>query len=131
MIETHIKALVELFRPLCSDTETLDALWSMASDYRSWGKAHALFGRIRQKTIEADKTREPVLAAQYFFEESCSKTMYNLSGFPAPFDADAPYWVIPSALALAKRLGLDSQHVVETIDAEPRLRADAPKAARR
>lgn len=44
--------------------------------------------------------------AQCAFEEICAKTLYNLSGEPAPFDADSPFWVIPLAINLGANLGL-------------------------
>ena len=40
--------------------------------------AHALFDRIRQKTLVAERAGESDLAAQYLFEEICAKTLYNL-----------------------------------------------------
>jgi len=130
MIASHIRALAELFATACGDAETLSELSRMASDYRSWSKAHALFDRIRRKTIKAEKARDKLLLAQYFFEESCAKTMYNLSNSSAPFDGDSPYWVIPAALVLAQRLSIDVQKIVAVIAAEPYIPEDAPQAAR-
>lgn len=36
--------------------------------------------------------------------EACAKTIYNLSGSSARFDADSPYWIAPGAGALAGEL---------------------------
>jgi hypothetical protein len=44
--------------------------------------------------------------AQYHFEEICAKTLYNMANEPAPFDPDAPFWVLPLALKLGQMLGI-------------------------
>ena len=54
-------------------------------------EAHALFRSIRTKTLEAERTKDAVLTAQYLFEEICAKTLYNMSISSAPFDPDSPY----------------------------------------
>ena len=59
--------------------------------------------------------KDKILESQYLFEESCAKTLYNLSGEPAPFDAHSPYWIIPNALIAARLRGIDSQRVVDII----------------
>jgi len=53
--------------------------------------------------------------AQYHFEESCAKTLFNLTRSNAPFDPDAPYWVIKNVLLLAKKTGVPVEKVVEII----------------
>jgi hypothetical protein len=52
----------------------------MASDDQKWRYAHALFSRIRAKTLRADEANDQVLQQQYSFEEICAKTLFNMSG---------------------------------------------------
>jgi len=65
-----------------------------------------LFQGIRQKTLAAEKEGDELRLTQYAFEEICAKTLYNLSGSPAPFDADSAFWVIPLATQLGAKLGM-------------------------
>src|SRR5262245_24628108 len=109
-----IREMVRFFIPRCSDQRTLRELDSMASDDRQWRYAHALFQRIRTKTIRADEATDHLLQHQYSFEEICAKTLFNMSGhydpnckeFPAGFDDDSPFWVIPIAVGFARALGI-------------------------
>ena len=78
----------------------------MAADRSRWQQGHALLQRIRSKTLLAERSGEAAKSEQYLFEEVCAKTFYNLSHEPAPFDADSPYWVVPNAIRLARRLGI-------------------------
>jgi hypothetical protein len=55
------------------------------------------------------------LEAQYLFEEVCAQTLYNMSGEPAPFDADSPYWIVPNALHAAKKMGIETSRVVAIV----------------
>ena len=110
-----MERLIELFAVRCRDRETLDELAAMAADDGRWSKAHGLFDRIRQKTLVADRAGDQTLSAQYLFEEMCAKTLYNLSGSSAPFDADSPYWIVPNALALARRIGIDESEVLAVV----------------
>ena len=114
-IVTDVKKLIELFAERCKDRGTLDELAAMAADHGRWSKAHGLFDRIRQKASAAERAGDQTLTAQYLFEEICAKTLYNLSGSPAPFDADSPYWVVPNAFALARRIGVDDSEVLAVV----------------
>ena len=114
-IVTDVAKLIDLFAARCKHRETLDELAAMVADYGRWSKAHGLFDRIRQKTLVADRTGDQTLAAQYLFEEICAKTLYNLSGSSAPFDADSPYWIVPNAFALARRMGIDDSEVLAVV----------------
>jgi len=98
--------LFGVFEPLCEDAQSLQALAMMAADRDRWRDAHKLFQEIRQKTLAADKDKDELRLSQYAFEEICAKTLYNLSGSPAPFDADSAFWVIPLATQLGAKLGL-------------------------
>ena len=109
--------LIRLFSPHCSDRVTLDELHQMIGSQRSWSTAHSLFGRIRTKTLEAESTKDHARACQYLFEEICAKTLYNLSGESAPFDADSPYWIIPNAMAFARKVGISDSEVIRVVAA--------------
>jgi len=101
-----MQGLFGVFLPLCEDTQSLRALAAMAVDRGRWRDAHKLFQDIRQKTLVAEKKGDELGLTQYAFEEICAKTLYNLSGSPAPFDADSAFWVIPLATRLGAKLGL-------------------------
>jgi hypothetical protein len=105
-IITALQGMFSVFEPLCEDTQSLRALAIMAADRDRWRDAHSLFQSIRQKTLAAEKKGDELGLAQYAFEEICAKTLYNLSGSPAPFDADSAFWVIPLATQLGAKLGL-------------------------
>jgi len=108
-----IQEMVRFFLPRCADQSTLRELDEMASDDQKWRYAHALFRRIREKTLRADAAKDRLLQHQYSFEEICARTLYNISGhtpgqeFPYPFDDDSPFWVIPTAVEFARALGVE------------------------
>ena len=118
-----IQRLSRRFLPHCDDRDTLLALEAMAADERLWPGGHALFQRIRAKTLVAERAGDRLKSAQYAFEEVCAKTLYNLSGFPAPFDEDAPDWIHPCAQRLAQALGIAGTQDVVPTAAEPSLYA--------
>jgi hypothetical protein len=116
-IVADMSRLISLFAPFCSERSTMDELARMLQDDEQWTKGHDLFDRIRHKTLAAEGRRDRVLAAQYYFEEICAKTVYNLSYSTAPFDADSPYWIVPNAFALARAIKMDASHVLEIVAA--------------
>lgn len=107
-----MEGLLALFSFHCSERTTLDRLSAMVIDDRLWPEAHKLFQSIRKKNLEAERQHNDVLKAQYCFEEVCAKTLYNLSGSSAPFDADSPYWIIPNALTLARHLNINEAEIL-------------------
>ena len=114
-ITDAMKHLTLIFAEESTDRSTLDELHHMAGDRRSWHKAHDLFNRIRQKTLDAERRKDAKLIAQYAFEEACAKTLYNLPRSPAPFDPDSPYWIIPNALVTARNLGIDVNKIISAV----------------
>ena len=114
---THMKQLVELFAARCRDRSTLDELHRMIDDQRSWREAHDLFDRIRKKTLDAERRKDGLADSQYLFEEACAKTLYNLTDTDAPFDADSPYWIVPNALSLARRMSIDESEITKIVAA--------------
>ena len=71
-------ALVRLFSAKVGDRTTLLELQHMLGASDSWSQAHALFQRIRLKTLAASQQGNHKLECQYCFEEVCAKTLYNL-----------------------------------------------------
>jgi hypothetical protein len=116
-IVTDLQKLIGLFAERCKDRGTLDELAQAAADRGQWLKTRGLLDRIRQKALVAGREQNPVGVAQYAFEEACAKTLYNLGGGPAPFDADSPYWIVPRAFALARRLGIADAEVLAIVAA--------------
>ncbi|HEX7802648.1 MAG TPA: hypothetical protein VF471_07830 [Pseudoxanthomonas sp.] len=107
----EIQRLVGLVMPHCDDRDTLMAIDTMAAEPHQWCGGHNLFQTIRSKTLAAERSGDHLKNIQYLFEEVCAKTLYNLSGFPAPFDKDSPDWVHPNALVLARILGIPDAQV--------------------
>ncbi len=114
MIE-QMRQLLLLIASATNERSTLDEVLHLSEDRVRWREAHALFNRIRLKTLQANRDDDPVLSAQYGFEEVCAKSLYNLSGQPAPFDAHSPYWVIPNALKAARQLGIEPTRVLSIV----------------
>jgi hypothetical protein len=109
----QIDDLIVLFKPHCPDTDTLLELKGLLHHEKEWPKAHYLFTRIRAKNLKAGKNGEIKAEAQYYFEEICAQTIYNMSGSKMPFPADTPYWVLPIALKFAQVLEIDERKIVE------------------
>jgi hypothetical protein len=114
-LSQSLTALTEIFLPHCADATTLRELRVLIGNRDDWESAHGLFQRIRKKTLDAERVNDTLRSAQYQFEEACAKTIYNVSGSPAPFDPDAPFWVIPNAISLAGRLGLSQIEVTSCV----------------
>jgi hypothetical protein len=110
-----MRQLVQLIRSAAADRQTLDELLVMIDDRGRWRNGHALFDRIRDKTLKAERGKDGKLEAQYLFEEVCAKTLYNMAGEPAPFDAHSPYWIVPNALRAAKKMGIETSRVVAIV----------------
>ncbi|HEX9391164.1 MAG TPA: hypothetical protein VF928_07615 [Usitatibacteraceae bacterium] len=116
-LPNDIDGFIRLFVPHCHDSETLDQLHRMLGNRGTWAKAHDLFNQIRNKTLKAERAKDHILICQYMFEEICAKTLYNLSGKSAPFDADSPYWIIPNAISFARAVGVADTEVIKVVAA--------------
>jgi hypothetical protein len=113
-----MRALFELFSPRCRDGNSLAELIDIAQvedPSQRAQRARNQFDRIRRRTLTAEEAPLGALHAQYLFEEACAKTLYNLSHAPAPYDPDAPYWVVHNALQLGRALGIDDAQIVGCI----------------
>lgn len=111
----EMKKLIQVFSARAPDRSTLDELHEMIGDGRAWRKANDLYLRIRHKTLAAEKSKDEIASSQYFFEEACAKTLHNMCGESAPFDADSPYWVVPNALSLARRMGIAESEITRIV----------------
>jgi hypothetical protein len=114
-IQPYLQGLVDLFLARCTEKSTMEELKELLSNQDRWIKAHELFDRIRRKYLDADKCKNSLLASQYYFEEICAKTMFNLTSTDAPFDADSPFFVIPIALSFARDLGIADEEVIRIV----------------
>ena len=117
-ITTAILAPLTFFEKRCKEKETLRKLIELANDRSRRKEAHALFYEIRRKTLAAEQSNDQVALAQYSFEEICAKTLYNLTGRPAPFDAHSPYYIVPNALTVARHVGIDDREIIRVIAGE-------------
>ena len=105
-------AIFDLFAANAPDQNTHAAVRNLVSNQAQWGKAHAMFQRVRGLLLETDsRTRR----LHYEFLEGCLKTVYNESTQAHErhdsFDAISPFWVVPAALHLAHQLGIDDNRV--------------------
>lgn len=111
-----MQTLVRIFSMHCEDSETFVQIGTMIENRGSWPDARSLFDAIRAKNLKASKSGDSRAEAQYCFEEVCAKTLYNLSMKSAPYDPDTPYWIIPNAFSLAKKLGIPPIDVIQILD---------------
>jgi hypothetical protein len=114
-ITKDMARLLELFSSRCTDRETIDWLKRAAADRAEWHDAREVFNHVRSKLLKAERTGNAIGASQYRFEEVCAKTLYNLSGASAPFDPDSPYWIVPNAVAFARRVQLPEAEVLACV----------------
>jgi len=110
-----IQALLDLFEDKVPDKASNRLVKKFASDKAKWYEAHGLFTTIRERNLKAIKEGNKKKECQYCFEEVCAKTLYNITGSSAPFDADSPYWVIKNALSLATALGMSTEEIVNIV----------------
>ena len=114
-ILSSLQGLLDLFLARCPEKSTLKELDQLWKDSDRWIEAHTLFDRIRRKTLEADKSKNRLLAIQYSFEETCAKTLFNLTNTDAPFDADSPYFIVPFAIYLGRVLQIGDEEVIRIV----------------
>jgi len=120
-----IQALLDLFENKVPDQKSNRLVAKFAHDKSRWYKAHGLFTTIRDRNLKAIKDGNKNKECQYYFEEVCAKTLYNVTRSSAPFDPDSPYWVIKNALVLAKKIGVPIEHVVEVVAPNKQRRPEA------
>jgi hypothetical protein len=108
-----IVRVVRYLAPHCEDRQFAEELLRMATDRATWRYGHALFGRIRDKSLQLEKAEDTRLFPEFSFLEIAAKTLFNLSDhfdpmheqFPYPFDAHAQLWFVPLAIEFANSVG--------------------------
>ena len=111
----EVQLLLDLFNREDCDTESNRLVWKFCEEKHRRPKAHGLHSTIRDRTIKAERSGNKALLAQYLFEEAIAKTLFNLTNPDAPFDPDAPYWIIKNGLWLAKELGIPDSEVTRIV----------------
>jgi hypothetical protein len=76
----------------------IDRVVELAKAPSDWRLAHAAFNEVRRMTLVAearDSAIDPGLKSLLFVAETTAKVIYNASGEPAPFDANAGWQLVP------------------------------------
>lgn len=110
-----IAALLRLFDGKVPDAESHACVLELAVTPDSWSAGHAVRDVIRDRLLAAMDANDEVRCAQYGFEESCSETLYNEIHPDDPFDTVFPYWVVPSAIDLARLVGVAVEEVLKAM----------------
>jgi hypothetical protein len=105
---THIQALCALFAFSAKDREAFELVASIAADQTKWNKAHHVFDEIRRRSLRAGAAGQE----EYQFLESCMKGIWNIGRFPAPFDPESSYEIVPRALKLAASRGIPDEKIL-------------------
>lgn len=75
----------------------VENLLRIADDPARWGEAHDAFRQLRRAGLALDRQNltdeQHLLLRLLCVGEITAKVVYNASGFPAPFDHDAGWWV--------------------------------------
>lgn len=115
---TAIRKLCELFMGKCRDTQTLQRIVDICSaveqrrETERYWEAAQLFEDIRQKYRKDAGEAE---YWQYLFEEKCAKSLFNMPHPPAAYDADSPFYIVPFALVLGRKLGIPDEKILEIV----------------
>jgi hypothetical protein len=117
-----MKRLIEVLAAKSPDRSTLDELLRIIDDRDRWLSAGKLFDEIRFKYNKAARRGDACLAAQYDFEEACAKSLANFGLYvmaqdtpSCGFDPDAPFWILPLALAAARSFGIDEKEIIAAV----------------
>ena len=114
----EIQSLLHYFQDKVPDKESNRYAQKFANDTARWSSANTLFESIQEQRLstvqEGNKSKE----RQYYFEQACAKTLYNITGPTDPFDPDSPYWVLKNALLLAKALEAPFEDIVNIVAAD-------------
>ena len=115
LIIEEIVLLLELFESKAPDKESNQLVRKFCEEKHRWIKAHGLHSTIRDRNLKAIKNGNNEKEAQYNFEKSVAKTLFNLTNSSAPFDSDSPYWVLKNAFTLARQLDIPEQKIIDII----------------
>lgn len=111
----EIKQMLDFFEDKVPDKASNRLVYKFCNEKHRWQKAYGLHSTIRDRTVKAEKQNNSQKLSQYLFEEAIAKMLWNLTRSGAPFDPDAPYWVIKNALCLAKQLDLPTSDIVDIV----------------
>ena len=96
-------SILNLCRPLIQRVPEIEAVYEIALNPSRWKEAHAAFQRVRQLTLQAErsKSKDAVYVGILFVAENAAKVSYNASMEPAPFDHDAGWWLVSNLRHIA------------------------------
>jgi hypothetical protein len=95
-----LRLVCELIPPV----PEINAVLSLAAEPARWANAHDAFRAMRRLTLQVEG-KDPLREGVLFLAENVAKVTYNAAGCPAPFDADAGWWIAQNVHFLAERLG--------------------------
>ena len=108
-----ILQLIYLFEDHVVDKSTLVELKHCIEDEEfGTDRSRNIFNAIRMKTLEAERQGRADLLIQWSFEEACAKSLFNFGRPQAPYDPDAPFYIIPFAFLLAKQLKISEKTII-------------------
>jgi len=107
-----IVRLLQLFKDHVPDQESNALVLKLATNSSKWTAGHAVFDKVRDRLLDTDDQNR---TAQYNFEESCCKAIYNASDPSDPFDPSSAFFVVPEALSLANVLGIPVEAVMDAL----------------
>jgi len=110
-----IVSLLRQFEGQVPDQESHARVQELALTQDKWSAGHKLFDVVRNRLLVAMDANDRVKCAQYSFEESCLKTMYNESYPDDPFDSVSPFFVPIEAIHLARVLGTPLDNVLAVL----------------
>jgi hypothetical protein len=94
-------ASLDLAARLVPPVPEIEVASTIAKTPARWHEAHEAFQAIRWLTLrETDRLCQSVL----ILAENTAKVTYNASGSPAPFDADAGWWIAQNVRSIIDRV---------------------------
>ena len=115
IVINEIKELLDLFQKRVPDEESNRLVQSFCIEEQKWLEAFDLFTTIRHRNLQAISEKNVLKQCQYYFEEVCVQTLFNMTRPDTPFDPDSPYWIIKNALRLAQEIGIPVAEVVKIV----------------
>jgi hypothetical protein len=115
LMQTDILGLLDLFQDRVPDSETHAWLRELAASRANWGRGQHVFGLVRGRSAKSRAGENDARTLQYYFEEACLKSLYNVTGPSAPFDPESPYFIIKRAMMLANVLGIPIEDVAAVV----------------
>ena len=110
-----IVELLQLFQSRMPDTESSQRTLELARTPEKWTAAHSYFDIVRSRYLAANTPAHRTRAAQYCFEETCLKTLYNATEPSDPFDSSSAFFVAPVAIGLARVVGFPVEAVAAVL----------------